>query len=55
MNNWQSNVKYIGERMPYTLDCQLFIVNYNICFATSHNSSYHSLPKRRMRGSFKNW
>ena len=30
MNNWQSNVKYIGERMPYTLDCQLFIVHYSL-------------------------
>ncbi len=30
MNNWQSNVKYIGDRMPYTLDCQLFIINYSL-------------------------
>lgn len=28
MNNWQSNVKYIRERMPYTLDCQLFIIKF---------------------------
>ena len=30
MNNWQSNVKYIGEHALHTLDCQLFIVHYSL-------------------------